>query len=151
MAVIEPQAPSAQLGFHRVGVAAPDTVVAWRGEFRAWLNGRLDIDDERRCDVILAVDEALSNAAEYAYTDAHRGEVTLNVRHSPSDARLDIAISDGGRWRDADPQARPLARGRGIPLMQALADHFDLDRGADGTRVKMVFARCPGRGGHRRG
>lgn len=149
MAVIEPHAPSAQFGFHRVGAAAAHTVVAWRGEFAAWMNSRLDIDDERRSDLILAVDEALSNAAEYAYPDG--GEVTLNVQHSPNDARLDIAVSDGGTWRDVDPQTRPLARGRGIPLMRALADQFDLDRGTHGTRVSMVFTRCPGRNGHRRG
>jgi serine/threonine-protein kinase RsbW len=143
MSVIEPHAPSAQLGFHRVGAAAPATVVAWRSEFAAWLHNQLDLDDERHSDVILAVDEALSNAAEFAYRDTREGEVTLDVRYSHCDARLNIAVSDGGTWRDADPNTRSLARGRGLQLMRALADYFDLEQGSTGTRVKMAFERCP--------
>jgi serine/threonine-protein kinase RsbW len=143
MSVIEPHASTAQLGFHRVGAAAPATVVAWRGEFAAWLRNQLKLDDERHSDVILAVDEALSNAAEFAYRDASEGEVTLDVRYSHCDARLNIAVSDRGNWREADPTTRSLARGRGLQLMRALADYFDLEQGSAGTRVKMAFERCP--------
>lgn len=143
MSVIEPHAPSAHLGFRRVGAAVPATVVSWRSELATWLHTQLDLDDERRSDVVLAVDEALSNAAEFAYAGSGGGEVTLEVRHSPRDSRLDIAISDGGTWRHVEQEARPLARGRGIQLMRALADCFDLDHGSHGTRVLMAFERCP--------
>jgi serine/threonine-protein kinase RsbW len=143
MSIIEPQAPSAHFGFHRVGAAAPATVVAWRSEFAAWLRNRLDLDDERRSDVILAVDEALSNAAEFAYAGAADGDVTLDVRYSRTDARLNIEISDTGTWREIDPAARSLARGRGLQLMRALSDYFDLDQGPHGTRVRMAFEGCP--------
>lgn len=144
MSVTEPQAPSAQLGFHRVGAAAPATVVAWRSEFGAWLHHRLDLDDERHGDVILAVDEALSNAAEFAYAGTDGGDVILDARYSPCDARLNIKISDTGTWREITPETRSLARGRGLQLMRALSDFFDLNHGSGGTRVLMAFERCPG-------
>lgn len=143
MSVIEPQAPSAHLGFHRVGAAAPATVVTWRREFAAWLHSRLALDDERRSDVVLAVDEALSNAAEFAYAGTDGGDVTLDVRYSDTDARLSVEIADNGTWRATDPAARSLARGRGLQLMRALSDCFDLDQGSEGTRVRMVFDGCP--------
>ena len=143
MSVIEPQAPSAHHGFHRVGAAAPATVVAWRGEFATWLHSRLDLDEERRSDVILAVDEALSNAAEFAYGGCGDGNVTLDVRYFRGDARLNIEVADNGVWYERDPETRSLARGRGIQLMRALSDYFDLDRGTNGTTVRMAFEGCP--------
>lgn len=144
MSVTQPQAPTAHLGFQRVGAAAPTTVVAWRREFASWLHRKLDLDDERRSDVVLAVDEALSNAAEFAYAGTAGGDVTLNVTYTPCDARLDIEVADDGTWRETDPQAQSLSRGRGITLMRALSDYFTLDKRSDGTRVLMSFEGCRG-------
>ena len=144
MSITEPQTPTAQLGFHRVGAAAPATVVAWRSEFATWLHRQLDLDDERRSDVVLAVDEALSNAAEFAYAGTVGGDVTLSVSYTPCDARLDIEVADHGTWRDSDPTTQSLSRGRGLKLMCALSDYFTLDRRTDGTRVLMSFEGCRG-------
>lgn len=144
MSVTEPQAPAAQLGFHRVGAAAPSTVVAWRNEFTAWLHRQLDLDDERRSDVVLAVDEALSNAAEFAYAGTAGGDITLSVSYSPCDSRLDIEVADDGTWREIDPTAQSLSRGRGLMLMRALSDYFTLDQRSRGTRVLMTFEGCRG-------
>ena len=146
MSVIEPQAPSGQLGFSRVGAAAPATVVAWRGEFGAWLHDHLDLDAERRSDIVLAVDEALSNAAEFAYLNSAGGKVTLDVRYSSHQEQLDIEVSDSGTWRESGPENRSLARGRGIQLMRALSDEFSLQQGSGGTTVLMSFMRCPSDG-----
>ncbi len=155
MCVIEPQAPSAQHGFRRVGVAAPATVVSFRRELTSWLKFRLDISDERRADIVLAADEALSNAAEFGYPSGRTGDITLEVVYSAADDRLGITVADNGTWREVDVKSRPVSRGRGLLLMEALADRVDIDRGVDGaadeaaadkgTTVVLTFERCPAR------
>lgn len=147
MSLTEPQAPSAQLGYRRVGAAAPATVVSWRRELTDWLQSRLDLGDERRADVVLAADEALSNAAEFAYRNGGSGDMTLEVVYSAADHRLGITVVDGGRWRDVDAERRPLSRGRGLPLMEALADGLHIERGRGGTTVALTFEQCGVRGG----
>lgn len=155
MCVIEPQAPSAQHGFRRVGAAAPATVVSFRHELTGWLQSRLDVSDERRADIVLAADEALSNAAEFAYRHGEAGDITLDVVYSAADESLGITVTDSGTWRDVDVGSRPVSRGRGLLLMEALADRVDIHRGVGGaedeamcgkgTTVVLTFQRCPAR------
>ena len=125
-----------------MGAAAPATVVSWRHELTDWLEARLDLGAERRADVVLAVDEALSNSAEFAYRHGGSGDVTLEVAYSAPDERLAITVLDSGTWREVDDTCRPLSRGRGIPLMEALADRLDIERGAAGTTVWLTFEQC---------
>lgn len=142
MAVVDPQTRAAGIGFSRTGAAEPRTVVAWRADFTAWLVTAVALDDERCSDVVLAVDEALSNAAEFAYDGVDGGSMSVDAQYSVVEDRLDVTIADQGRWREPDATNRTLARGRGIPLMSALADELVIDHDGQGTVVFLAFARC---------
>jgi len=54
-------------------------------------------------------------------------------------ATLTVTISDQGCWRDPDPAKQGRVRGRGIPLMRALADDVTIDTSALGTTVCLRF------------
>lgn len=142
MSLIEPPTRGATREFTRTGTAAPSTVVEWRGEFGDWLRREFTFDDERFSDIVLAVDEALSNAAEFAYSGACGGPMVLVARYCPTDRHLAVTVSDDGRWHERDGEPRILSRGRGIALMKALADEFAIDRN-DGTQVRLLFGYAP--------
>ena len=52
-------------------------------------------------------------------------------------AVLTVTVTDEGAWRIADPETRSISRGRGIPLMHALADRATIDSTPAGTRVRL--------------
>jgi serine/threonine-protein kinase RsbW len=111
-----------------------------RDEFAGWLRGRVDLDDVRFSDVVLAVNEALANAAEFAYLQ-HRGMGTIDVEavRDRVAATLTVTIADQGSWHEPDPVKQGRVRGRGIPLMRALADDVTIDTSALGTTVCLCF------------
>ncbi|EHB50269.1 putative anti-sigma regulatory factor, serine/threonine protein kinase [Mycolicibacterium rhodesiae JS60] len=108
-----------------------------RDDFASWLRARGDLDRVRFSDVVLAVNEALANAAEFAYL--HGGPGTLDVEAVHDGAILTITIADQGRWRESTPATQSRSRGRGIPLMRALADDLTIDSSALGTTVCLRF------------
>ncbi len=111
-----------------------------RNEFAAWLRRRVALDETRFSDVVLAVNEALANAAEFAYLK-NRGIGTIDVEavQNSVDATLTVTITDQGCWREPDPTTRGRTRGRGIPLMRALADELTIDTSKLGTTVCLRF------------
>lgn len=127
--------------FQRSGVAADAANVARiRDDFSHWLCGRFDLDPGRANDIVLAVNEALANVAEFAYRLAPTpGAVTVVSEHDPAASVLRVSIIDQGVWRDTDPDSRPRTRGRGIPLMHALSDHVEIARSDAGTSVVLRF------------
>lgn len=114
-----------------------------RAEFASWLGRRFSLGAETFNDVLLAVNEAIANAAEFAYVDSpQRGTLELDAAYDAAADTLAVTVTDHGRWRTKIPQpAGPQLRGRGIPLMEALADDVVIDRTARGTRVTMTWAR----------
>ncbi|OBI50810.1 ATP-binding protein [Mycobacterium sp. E787] len=116
-----------------------------RAEFRLWLDRHFALGAERTNDLLLAVNEALANAAEFAYLDApRRGGVELSAAYDHDADTLTVTITDRGRWRPTRPEPvalppQPQIRGRGIPLMRALADRVTIDRTPPGTRVTLVW------------
>ena len=54
---------------------------------------------------------------------------------------LTVTVTDEGAWRIADPETNSHSRGRGIPLMRALADRANIDSSAAGTRVRLEWNR----------
>lgn len=109
-----------------------------RDEFATWLRGRGDLDRVRFSDVVLAVNEALANTAEFAYL--HNGGFgTVDVEAVRDGATLTITIADQGRWRESTPATQSRSRGRGIPLMRALADDLTIDCSPLGTTVCLRF------------
>ena len=93
---------------------------------------------QSRCaDVLLGVNEALANCAEHAYR-GRDGDITMHATYDDAAQRVHVQISDRGRWRPS-PAVVPSNRGRGLALMRALADQCTVDRGDDGTTVRLDY------------
>jgi len=121
---------------------APATAIAaaWiRDEFARWLRRHTDLDETRLCDVLLAVNEALANTAEFAYVDGGDGTVDVEAVWDSGRNALTVIVSDRGHWREANLLNRQRRRGRGIPLMRTLADSVVIDTSGLGTSVAMRF------------
>jgi serine/threonine-protein kinase RsbW len=129
--------------FVRVVVADARTVGRVRSEFAQWLRGHFALGEERTSDVVLAVNEALANAAEFAYAGVTEpGTVAIEAHHSVASARLVVVVTDHGAWHDEDTSQRSHTRGRGIPLMRALSDVATIEPSPGGTRVALRFDDC---------
>jgi anti-sigma regulatory factor (Ser/Thr protein kinase) len=131
------------------GVVADATAAGnTRQEFAGWLSEHADLDEIRLSDIVLAVNEALANAAEFAYAgaggstlDAGTSDGTFDIEAvlDHDSGTLTVTISDQGRWREKDPNTEQRTRGRGIPLMRMLAEDVAIDRSALGTTVCLRF------------
>ena len=114
-----------------------------RIEFAAWLQRRLSLDNTRFSDLVLAVNEALANAAEFAYVDSpEQGTFTCSASYDDNVDTLDVTVSDHGRWRPTLTTTAPVQyplRGRGIPLMRELADQTRIDTSERGTQVRLTW------------
>jgi serine/threonine-protein kinase RsbW len=111
-----------------------------RQEFSVWLKRYFALDATKVSDVVLAVNEALANAAEFAYSAAGQpGAMHLLADYDGAAAILTVTVTDEGTWRITDPETKRHSRGRGIPLMQALSDRATIDSTAAGTRVSLVW------------
>ncbi|WP_431232546.1 ATP-binding protein [Mycolicibacterium psychrotolerans] len=109
-----------------------------RDEFATWLRERGDIDRVRFSDVVLAVNEALANTAEFAYL-LNGGVGTIDLEAVRDGDTLTVTIADQGQWRESTPATQSRTRGRGIPLMRALSDDLTIDSSALGTTVCLRF------------
>jgi serine/threonine-protein kinase RsbW len=112
-----------------------------RSEFTQWLRDRFALTADCHSDVVLAVGEALSNAAEHAYIAAPgNGSVDVEAHFDAVCGVLTVVVEDRGRWRRRDPEAAPRrVRGRGIRLMRALADDTSIHTTTEGTRVSLTW------------
>jgi serine/threonine-protein kinase RsbW len=135
---------SPAIRFDRLIEAEPGGVAEVRVELGQWLQQQLGLDSVRLNDVVLAVYEALANAAEFAYvTSDTPGSVRLQADHDAENSALILTVSDKGNWRHTDPSQRCLSRGRGLPLIEGLADQASFDTSTAGTTVRMVFEDVP--------
>lgn len=125
--------------FVRMRVAA-DALSAHRirVEFRNWLDRHFTLGAERFSDLVLAVSEALANAAEFAYTDPAAGTMDVSAAYDAKSDTLAVTVKDRGRWRQR-AGARDMTRGRGIPLMRVLADEADIHGTPHGTQVTLKW------------
>jgi serine/threonine-protein kinase RsbW len=99
-------------------VATRHNATVLRRRFRDWLS--LDLPPDIVDDLVLAVYEAIANAAEHAYTNNAAGPGPMRLEaHRAADHVL-IAVSDEGHWRIPTGAGW---RGRGIPLMCLLAQN----------------------------
>lgn len=115
-----------------------------RDAFSVWLRAHADVDAIQFSDIVLAVNEALANAAEFAYLrDSGVGAIDVEAVHNRAAATLTVTIADQGCWREPDPTTQGRIRGRGIPLMRALADEVTIDTSALGTTVCLRFDNVP--------
>jgi anti-sigma regulatory factor (Ser/Thr protein kinase) len=100
-----------------------------RRALRQWLRATAVADDDAN-DVLVACGEACANVVRHAYPAA-AGDMVLSAR--VTDGVLEVTVSDHGRWRP--PAAR--GGGWGLQLIRGLMDTVDLDRGQNGTVVRM--------------
>ncbi|MFP5023266.1 ATP-binding protein [Pseudonocardia phyllosphaerae] len=134
--------------------AEPGAAGRSRRETGRWLAALCGVDTpcNTMSDLVLAVNEAVSNSIEHAYagapSDVPEGTVTLrgDVEQGPVCPRLRVRfeVTDTGCWRD--PSGDPGYRGRGLSMIEACADDVDVERGPDGTTVVFhgTLGRCPG-------
>ena len=129
--------------FSKIGViAGPELAAQIRHELAGWLHRCFELDAEKASDVLLAVYEALANAAEFAYVGVeHPGLMHVRADHDPSTSVLTVTVADEGSWRVKDETRKNPARGRGIPLMYALSDRVDIGSTAVGTEVRLQWDR----------
>jgi anti-sigma regulatory factor (Ser/Thr protein kinase) len=132
--------------FARMRVAA-DALSARRTrvEFRNWLETHFRLGAERLHDLVLAVSEAIANAAEFAYVDApQHGTIDVSAAYDADSDTLAVRVNDRGRWRhniSESATAEHRFRGRGIPLMRALADEAKIEPTPRGTHVTLTWNR----------
>ncbi len=133
-----------ELGYSSNGPADAQTVAEFRRALSQWLRANFALDAVRLNDVLLAVNEALTNSAEFAYVDAEEpGTMSVTARSDAAARRLAVVVTDHGTWLEKVPDGRPNTRGRGIQLMHALADRATIQREPSGTQVRMEFDDCP--------
>lgn len=118
----------AAVPFVRFTIVALLTREGWRGEPTSR--------------VLLAASEAISNAIEHG---SPPGGV-VNVRLEADGARAELIVRDEGRdgaWRPVTLPVQPppatSPHGRGLIIMDRLAEHLELRRAGAGTEVVAAF------------
>jgi serine/threonine-protein kinase RsbW len=111
-----------------------------RRSLRRWLSEVLSDDPDVVDDLTLAASEALENAVDHAFVAAATVG-TMSLRAADDGHCVTIVISDDGHWLPPDPDAG--YRGRGIDLMDRLADISRVRPGVGGTSVTLVHHRLP--------
>jgi serine/threonine-protein kinase RsbW len=119
---------------HVARAAGADAIPALRDLSRRWSRDST-LDPDTVEDLVLAVDEAVTNVVDHAYP-ARTGAVRLHL------ARLDcgehsVTVDDDGAWRP--PPGDPGFRGRGLRLIDGLADHVVVTHATGGTTVIMSW------------
>ncbi len=89
-------------------------------------------DDDEVVDVLLAANEAFTNALVHARQPR---SIAVHVDASFSNGVVEIVVRDHGRWREGAP--RPGSAGFGLELMHALMDVVDLQMTGEGTTVRL--------------
>jgi anti-sigma regulatory factor (Ser/Thr protein kinase) len=108
-----------------------------RSDITAWLR-QLDVGEQQRDDMVLAVCEAVTNAMEHAYPAANRDgaadRVLVLAMTNGTRSMAAVVVVDRGEWR---PPGDPGFRGRGLPIMRAVSDGFGLHHDGTGTTVVL--------------
>ena len=109
-------------------------VGAVRREIRRWLAAVVD-DADAADDLVLAVSEAVENVVDHAFAGLDRpGTMTVTAR--VEDGEVVLSVGDDGRWQE--PTRGATSRGRGLAMMESLADSAVVHTGHDGTVVTLV-------------
>jgi serine/threonine-protein kinase RsbW len=128
---------------HRIP-AEPGELAELRHSLGRWAS-EIGMPAERREELVLAAYEALANSVEHAYhgvggsdgvDGSAAGEVHLHATRGP-DGAIVVTVTDHGRWKAPTPSGG--LRGRGIPIIRALADHTRITSGDTGTTVTMTW------------
>ncbi|WP_296368366.1 ATP-binding protein [Pseudonocardia sp.] len=119
---------------HRSWPADAEQLAVIRHELAGWL-APLRLTDNETADVVLAVDEAASNAVSHAYGPDRSGVVELTLW--TEGGTLSIEVVDHGHWRAPDPEPHPARGGRGIALMNVMSESVLIRYDDRGSRVLL--------------
>jgi PAS domain S-box-containing protein len=109
--------------------AEPHVLAPLRQTLRRWLR-EIDVAPEDANSILIACGEACANAIQHAYG---AGEGSLELGLDFADDHVRITVRDEGSWRlSSGPEG-----GRGMQLMEGFMDSVDVDRGSEGTVVRM--------------
>jgi serine/threonine-protein kinase RsbW len=111
----------------------PERLSEVRAQMAEWSAG-IGATEDLVDDIVLATHEALANVADHAYPDG-RGDALLDA--ACVDGVVRISVQDHGAWQP--PASDPGWRGRGLVIINGLADHVDVDRTPTGTSVAMLW------------
>jgi serine/threonine-protein kinase RsbW len=123
--------------------ALPARVRDARDRLRSWLADRGWPQQEAE-DMVLAVNEAVTNVVEHAYPPGRIGMCHLHawVSTTPQtgERRLVATVTDRGRWPDHVERAsgEDRFRGRGLELMRGLVEQMYVQRSAGGTTIILI-------------
>jgi serine/threonine-protein kinase RsbW len=131
----------------RVLPAQPSSLLPARAAIAEWL-ALLHWPRDDADDLVLAVNEAVTNVIEHAYPATHPGSLGLHAWCGPGSApatrRATVTITDLGEWdrmhRAVDPANR---RGRGLTVMSACTAETRVKRSAHGTTVTLISNDVP--------
>ena len=118
--------------FHLAVRADAAELSRFRRRLRAWLSA-VGLDERTVNDLLIASGEACANAIEHAY--GFSADSTVDVSAAVTDDTVEVRIADRGRWKEPGSSEN---RGRGMAIMRALADDVRVERGPDGTLVRIV-------------
>ncbi len=82
--------------------------------------------------------EALANAAAHAYPDQSVGVLDMHAIYWPASAQVEVTVIDYGRWQPPAAERGDLG-GRGLVLIESLAEHAEVSTGPTGTSVRMSW------------
>jgi anti-sigma regulatory factor (Ser/Thr protein kinase) len=116
-------------------VAATEAIPELRCLARRWAADS-GLHEDLAEDMVLAVDEAVTNVVEHAYPQV-AGAVRVQLTRREC-GELTVVIEDDGTWRP--PPTDPGFRGRGLSLITRLADHAHVNPSSTGTVVRMNWA-----------
>ncbi|MBC6445990.1 ATP-binding protein [Actinokineospora xionganensis] len=117
--------------------ARPDAVSGLRHRIDHWLDDR-GVRADRRQDIVLSADEAITNAIEHGCPATDRVDIAL---HLTADTITFTVTSTGAwKWPDADTGR---THGWGLHLIDTCADHVDIKQVHDTVVLTARFARNP--------
>ena len=110
-----------------------------RRRLQDWLGG-LAVDVQLEHNIVLCVGETLANAIEHGNGLDVDKSVSIEIFARAS--TIDATVSDAGHWTEDSPApTRHEERGRGLRLVDGLADRVDAHRTPRGTHVHLEFRR----------
>jgi serine/threonine-protein kinase RsbW len=134
---------------HLVVHADPTAVLIVRRSLREWLDALVWPEPDSN-DVLIAVNEACTNAIEHAYPSENPGYVRIDGRFVPirNQRQVTLVVEDGGRWRPIPVVQR--FRGHGITVMRGCMHTVNIETGIEGTAVTLTSFAVPPRDEKRR-
>lgn len=112
--------------------AHPSALQTARHELETFLEQKLSQAAGEKMSILMAVNEACSNAVEHAYSTEGNNQVWLDAHIDES--MLHFIVQDAGHWKE---QMRSDERGRGMGIIDSVMDEVQLERRAVGTTLRM--------------